>query len=192
MNIGYARVSTKEQNLDRQIDLLTENHCEKIFEEKVSGKDKERPELEKLLEFVRPGDTLIVTELTRLSRSQKDLTHLVDKLDKLEINLKSLKEVWVDTTTAHGKLVFTIFTGLVEFERDLMRERIIDGVKAARKRGIKGGRKPVDADAINTALKLYDSMEYTLPQIAKMTKISIPTIYRYQRVRKMKEENQAS
>src|SRR4030042_6904118 len=99
MKIGYARVSTENQNLDRQLDQLNDEKCERIYQEKITGNNKERPELEKLLDNLRSGDTVIITELTRLSRSTRDLFQLVDKIEKKGSNIKSLKETWVDTTT---------------------------------------------------------------------------------------------
>ena len=123
MKIGYARVSTEEQNLDRQLDSLKEAGCEKIFREKITGTKKERPELDKLMEQLRSGDLIIISDLTRLSRSVKDLFSLVDQIEKKGANIKSLKESWMDTSTPQGKLMFTIFAGISQFERDLISQR---------------------------------------------------------------------
>ena len=123
MKIGYARVSTEEQNLDRQLDSLKEAGCEKIFQEKITGTKKERPELDKLMEQLRGGDLIIISDLTRLSRSVKDLFSLVDQIEKKGANIKSLKESWMDTSTPQGKLMFTIFAGISQFERDLISQR---------------------------------------------------------------------
>jgi len=190
--IGYARVSTQEQNLDRQIDILSDEKCEKIFQEKVSANDKERPELENLLEFSRAGDTVIVTELTRLSRSTKSLLYLIDRFMQKGVNFKSLKESWIDTTSAHGRLVLNIFAGLVQFENDLLRERVKEGLKAAKKRGKPGGRLPKNEKAINFALKLHDSNEYSISEICKMAGLSNGTLYKYLKLRKQEQENKAS
>lgn len=108
MKIGYARVSTLEQNLERQIDQLAKEGCERIYSEKVSGSKNDRPELHRMLDALRPGDTVIVSELTRLSRSQKFLIELVDRFSQTGVNIKSLKEIWLDTTTPHGRLIFSV------------------------------------------------------------------------------------
>ena len=155
MKIGYARVSTEEQNLDRQLDSLKEAGCEKIFQEKITGTKKERPELDKLMEQLRNGDLIIISDLTRLSRSVKDLFSLVDQIEKKGANIKSLKESWMDTSTPQGKLMFTIFAGISQFERDLISQRTLEGLAAARSRGKKGGRPKKDEKAINIALKMY-------------------------------------
>ena len=142
MKIGYARVSTEEQSLNRQIDMLNEVGCEKIFEEKISGIKRERQELMKMLEQLRKGDLIIVADLTRLSRSVKELFQLVEQIEAKGANIKSLKESWMDTSTPQGKLMFTIFAGISQFERDLISQRTIEGLVAARARGKKGGRPP--------------------------------------------------
>ena len=148
MKIGYARVSTEEQNLDRQLDSLKEAGCEKIFQEKITGTKKERPELDKLMEQLRRGDLIIISDLTRLSRSVKDLFSLVDQIEKKGANIKSLKESWMDTSTPQGKLMFTIFAGISQFERDLISQRTLEGLAAARARGRNGGRPKKDEKAI--------------------------------------------
>ena len=135
MMFGYARVSTEEQNLNRQLDQLKEAGAEKIYKEKITGTKKDRPELTKLLEYAREGDTIVITDLTRISRSTKDLISLVEDLGTKGINLKSLKENWLDTTTSQGKLMFTIIAGLSQFERDLISERTKEGLKSAEKQG---------------------------------------------------------
>lgn len=140
MLIGYARVSTIDQNLGRQIDQLTAAGCERIFQEKVTGTKIDRPELEKMLDQLRLRDTVIISDLTRLSRSTKDLFVLVEQIEKMGANIKSLKETWVDTTTPHGKLMFTFFAGISQFERDLISQRTKEGLESARARGKKGGR----------------------------------------------------
>ena len=139
MLVGYARVSTHEQNLSLQVDALTQAGCEKIFEDKISGIKAERPGLNAALEFVRKGDTLVVWRLDRLGRSLKHLIETVADLEGRGIGLRSLQEA-IDTTTAGGRLVFQIFGALAEFERNLIRERTLAGLQAARARGRKGGR----------------------------------------------------
>ena len=179
MKIGYARVSTEEQNLDRQLDSLKEAGCEKIFQEKITGTKKERPELDKLMEQLRSGDLIIISDLTRLSRSVKDLFSLVDQIEKKGANIKSLKESWMDTSTPQGKLMFTIFAGISQFERDLISQRTLEGLAAARARGRKGGRPKKDDKSINLALKMYQEKIYSVSEITEATGVSKTTIYRY-------------
>lgn len=184
MKIGYARCSTTDQNLDWQMDALTKEGCERIYQEKISGTKKERPELSKMLDTLRDGDTVIVCELTRLSRSTKDLFELVDKINSLGANIKSLKESWLDTTTPQGKLLFTIFAGVSQFERDLTHERTMDGLAAARARGRMGGRPRKSPKAIEQALALYDTKTIPIKDILQATGISRPTLYLYLQRRK--------
>ena len=179
MKIGYARVSTEEQNLDRQIDILKQAGCDRIYEEKVSGIKKERPELNKILDQIRMGDVIIISDLTRLSRSVKDLFSLVEQIEEKGANIKSIKESWVDTTTAQGKLMFTIFAGISQFERDLISQRTIEGLNAARARGRKGGRPKTNDKDITLAVKMYNSKNYSISEIIKATGVSNTTLYRY-------------
>ena len=178
MKIGYARVSTEEQNLDRQLDILKQAGCDRIFEEKVSGIKKDRPELNKMLDQIRTGD-VIISDLTRLSRSVKDLFSLVEQIEEKGANIKSIKESWVDTTTAQGKLMFTIFAGISQFERDLISQRTIEGLNAARARGEKGGRPKTNEKDIKLAVKMYNSKNYSISEITKATGVSKTTLYRY-------------
>lgn len=189
MIFGYARVSTEEQNLNRQLDQLKEAGAEKIYKEKITGTKKDRPELKKLLDYAREGDTIIITDLTRISRSTKDLISLVEELGARGINIKSLKESWLDTTTAQGKLMFTIMAGLSQFERDLISERTKEGLKSARARGKQGGRPRVDKGNIERALMLYDLGNVSIVDICTMCKISKNTLYNYIRARKQAQEN---
>lgn len=179
MIIGYARVSTEEQSLDRQIDQLTDAGCERIYQEKVSGASKERPELDRMLDALREGDVVIVTELSRLGRTVKGLIELVEKLHEYGVDLKSLKEQWLDTTSPMGKMVFTMMAGFAEMERDLIRERTADGLKAARARGRKGGRPAIDQERLNLAMRMYDSKSCTVAEITKATGISKASLYSY-------------
>ena len=176
--IGYARVSTVDQNLDRQLDALTENGVEKIFEEKATGKKSDRPELMRMIDQLRDGDVVIISELTRLSRSTKDLFAIVEQIQARGANIRSLKETWLDTTTPHGKLMFTIFAGLSQFEADLIAQRTKEGLAAARARGRLGGRPKVDSSSIDKAIKLYRSEQYTLREIEEMTRVKKSTLYR--------------
>lgn len=184
MIIGYARVSTLEQNLERQIDQLLQEGCERIYSEKVSGTKNDRPELHRMLDALRPGDTVIVSELTRLSRSQKYLIELVERFSQSGVNIKSLKEIWLDTTTPHGRLIFSVFAGLSQFERDLSQLRTLEGLAAARARGRKGGRPSIDRKKIELALKLYDSKACSISEIIKTIGISKATLYAYLQKRK--------
>lgn len=179
MLLGYARVSTEAQNLDWQLDQLASAQCERIYQEKITGTIKERPELNKMLDNLRSGDTIIISELTRLSRSTRDLFKLVDQIEKKGANIKSLRESWLDTTTPQGKLMFTIFAGISQFERDLISQRTKEGLASARARGRKGGRPSKNKNDVEDALKLYNSKEYSLKDIKKMTGISKTTLYRY-------------
>ena len=187
MRIGYARVSTQAQNLDRQQDLLRQDGCERIYEEKVSGAKKERPELGRMLDTLREGDIVVVAELSRLSRSVRDLFDIVGRIDGVGAQIKSLKEPWLDTTTSQGRLLFTFFSGISEFERDLIRQRTLEGMAAARARGHNGGHPMLDTRKVELALKMYDSRACTVPEITKATGISKSTLYRYIRERKQTE-----
>jgi DNA invertase Pin-like site-specific DNA recombinase len=179
MLIGYARVSTDDQNLDLQKDALTKSGCDKIMEDRLSGAKAERPGLKSALDFARKGDIIVVWRLDRLSRSLKDLIEMVTLLESKGIGLKSLQES-IDTSTSSGKLVFHIFGALAEFERNLIRERTNAGLQAARARGRKGGRpKLLDADKRALAVKLYNEKEHTVDHICKMMGISKPTLYKY-------------
>lgn len=157
MIIGYARVSTQDQNPEFQIDALEKAGCEQIFQEKFTGKVRERPELSLCLRMLRKGDVLVVWKLDRLARSLRDLVEIVQDLSQREIGFKSLTES-IDTTSPGGRLVFHIFGALAEFEHDLIRERTQAGLAAARARGRKGGRKPVlsDSDIRKAAAMLTD------------------------------------
>ena len=179
MKIGYARVSTEEQSLNRQIDMLNEVGCEKIFEEKISGIKRERQELIKMLDQLRKGDLIIVADLTRLSRSVKELFQLVEQIEAKGANIKSLKESWMDTSTPQGKLMFTIFAGISQFERDLISQRTIEGLVAARARGKKGGRPPKDEKDIKLAKKMYEEKTYSISEITKATGIGKTALYKY-------------
>jgi DNA invertase Pin-like site-specific DNA recombinase len=177
MKFGYMRVSTVDQNLDRQEQQLKDAGCERIFFEKVTGVKRDRPELNRMLEFLRHGDTVIVTDLTRLSRSTKDLIEIAELISQKGANLKSLKESWLDTTTAHGKMLFTVFAGIAQFERDLTSERTKEGIMAAKKRGKYPGRPKTDVEKVNYALYLIDQgMSRT--DAAEKAGISRMTLYR--------------
>lgn len=190
MKLGYARCSTLDQNLDWQIDALMKEGCDRIFQEKFTGTRKDRPELLRMMDMLREGDTVIICELTRLSRSVKDLFDLVGQVEKAGANIKSLKEPWLDTTTPQGRLLFTIFSGVSQFERELIRERTMEGLASARARGRMGGRPGKDKKIVEQALTLYDSKAYSVDEISKTTGISRATLYKYINLRKEAQNNQ--
>lgn len=177
--IGYARVSTQDQNTGMQIDALQSAGCEKVFTDKASGASADRPELEAALNYLREGDVLVVWRLDRLGRSLKHLVTVVADLEKKGIGFRSVNES-IDTTTAQGKLIFHIFAALAEFERELIRERTKSGLEAARARGRKGGRKPsLSPKKIEVARKMYAEGDSTVAEIAKVLGVSRATIYRH-------------
>ena len=182
MKIGYARVSTAEQNLDLQKEALTKMGCTEIYEEKVSGAKKNRPELLKLIATLRKGDVLTVWKLDRLGRSTKELIQLVNEIQDKGAELKSLNDP-IDTTTAHGKLAFHMFAALAEFERDVIRERTLAGLSTARARGRVGGR-PSGLSQKNQhvaiiAQRLYEEGQKTVTEICQELSIARPTLYSY-------------
>lgn len=176
--IGYGRVSGADQNLDLQRDALTTAGCRRIFTDVASGKLTARPELDLALEFLQPGDTLVVWRLDRLGRSLRHLIDVVTSLAGRGIGFRSLTE-GMDTTTAGGMLVFQIFGAIAEFERNLIRERTLAGLAAARARGRKGGRRAkLSPRQILVAQQMYDSREHTVQQIADTLRVSRATVYR--------------
>ena len=184
MKIGYARVSTQDQNLDRQLDNLRSAGCERIFNEKMTGTRSDRPELKTMLLTLRAGDVLVIDSFSRLSRSTKDLLDLVEKLTGMGVHLVSLKEN-LDTTTATGKLMLTMLSALSQFERDLIAERTIDGLKAARARGRSGGRPTVGTDKDRKqAMAMYKANAMSNKEIADRFGISLSTLNRWIRAEK--------
>ena len=178
MLIGYARVSTQEQNLELQREALVEAGCQKIFEDKVTGIRAERPGFAKMLEMLREGDTLIVWKLDRLGRSVKQLVNLIDELHKQGIQFKSLTDA-IDTGTPSGRFFFHVMASLAEMERELIIERTRAGLEVARKLGRKGGRKPKMTDSkIESARKLLAS-GVPPKDVAENLGVSIPTLYRW-------------
>lgn len=175
---GYARVSTGDQDARLQHDALDAAGCYKVFTDTASGALASRPELGKLLDQLRPGDTLVVWRLDRLGRS---IRHLIDQLTELQergIEFRSLQEN-IDTGSSGGRLVFHIFASLAEFERDLISERTHAGLQAARARGRVGGRPPLlSGDKLRTARKLYEQQDMTVAQIGEVLGVSRTTVYR--------------
>ena len=182
MKIGYARVSTVDQNLDLQMDALKAAGCERIETDKATGANLERPGLERLVrDVLRKGDVLVVWRLDRLARSLKQLIVLVEGLNERGIHLVSLHES-IDTGSAGGRLIFHIFGALSEFERNLIQERTRAGLAAARARGRLGGRPlALDERKAELARQLYAEKKLTINEICKAVGVSRPTLYRYVR-----------
>jgi DNA invertase Pin-like site-specific DNA recombinase len=179
MKIGYARVSTDDQNLDLQRDALQQAGCSVIYEETASGKNAARPELEQCRKALRPGDTLVVWRLDRLGRSLHDLVQIVSELEQKGIGFESITER-IETTSAAGKLVFHVFAALAEFERNLIRERTRAGLAAARARGRKGGRKPkLDNQQVREIRALLRDPEIKVSEVARRYGVSRTTLYKY-------------
>ncbi len=179
MKVGYIRVSTVEQNTARQDVLMHELEVEKIFTDKQSGKDTERSGLKDMLDFVRSGDIVIVESYSRLARSSRDLLNIIDTLQDKEVEFKSIKEN-IDTTTASGKLMLTVFAGLYEFERTCTLERTREGIDLAKKAGKYKGRQPIKMDQ-QKFTKLYDEWkrgERTAVSAYKALNLSRSTFYR--------------
>lgn len=176
--VGYARVSTLEQNTDGQLDALTAAGCERIFTDTASGKLASRPQLDAMLDYVRPGDVLVITKLDRLGRSVANLVELAAKLAERQVDLRVLHQ-GIDTATPGGRLTFHILASIAEFERDLISERTRDGLAAARARGRMGGRRPVLSEVkVAHARKLRDEGAHTMTQIAELVGCSRATLYR--------------
>jgi DNA invertase Pin-like site-specific DNA recombinase len=186
MNIGYARVSTRDQNLELQLDALTKAGCEIIFQEQASGATKARPELDRLLASLRRGDTVTIYKLDRLGRSLKHLLDMVAELEFRRVGLVSLTDA-INTTSAQGRLVFNLFASLAEFERELIRERTHAGLASARARGRVGGRqRGLSEQAERTAIiaeTLYREQQLGVNEIAQRLHISKVTLYKYLRHR---------
>ena len=176
--IGYARVSTQDQNLALQYDALMHAGCQKVFEDKISGTKAERPGLSLCLEMLREGDTLVVWKLDRLGRSVKQLVNLVGELQEQGIHFKSLTDS-IDTSTAAGRFFFHVMASLAEMERELMVERTRAGLEIARQSGRKGGRKPKMTDSKLGVAKTLLANGVSPRDVAKNLGISIATLYRW-------------
>jgi DNA invertase Pin-like site-specific DNA recombinase len=189
MKIGYARVSTSDQNLIMQEDALRAAGCEEIFTDIASGAKSQRPGLEKAIAYLRRNDTLVVWKLDRLGRSIQHLIQTIKFFDERKIVFKSLQEN-IDTSTSSGKLIFHIFGALAEFERDLIKERTKAGLKAARIRGRLGGRPPLlDSRQISRIIELYNEGKSTVAEICKIYDISRPSFYNYLNKTKIAEKS---
>ena len=178
MKLGYARVSTEDQNLDGQRQRLSVAGCEKLFEEKLSGAKRNRPKLEKLIEQLRKGDVLVVTRLDRLARSTSELLRIAERLTEKSAGLQSLDEPWADTTSPSGRMVITIFAGIAEFERTLIISRTNDGRVAAKARGVTFGRpKKMRLDQQELAKELVRDGK-SISAVARTFNVHPATIYR--------------
>ena len=177
MKIGYARVSTLEQNLESQIDGLQAHGCEKIYQEKGSGGGRERPVLNEMLDYLRSDDMVVVVKLDRLSRSLKDLLELTTRINALGAQFQSLEES-IDTNSPHGKLIFHVFGVMAEFERDRIRQRTLEGLAAARARGRSGGRPfALNKDQRNEVVRMRNEGR-SLSELSRLFEVSRSTIAR--------------
>lgn len=178
MILGYARVSTKDQNLDGQHDALNSAGAERIFADTITGTARSRPKLDRLLQELRDGDVVVVTKYDRLARSLKDLLEIVDQIQTRGAGFRSLGED-IDTTTPAGRLVFHVFASIAQFERERIVERTKEGLEAARKRGRVGGRPPALSHAQKAEVKrMRDGEKRSIPEIAGLFKVSTKTIRR--------------
>lgn len=172
MRVGYARVSTIDQNLERQIDMLKNKYnCEKIYDEKLSGKNTDRPVFQEMMNTIKQGDTLVVVELSRLGRSLKDLLSIVDELNNRGINIICDKEN-IETNTPMGRFLLGVFASLAQYEREQMLERQREGIRIAKMEGKYKGRRPVkrDSENVNQICQLYFNRQLNLKQACKMIK----------------------
>ena len=178
MKVGYARVSTIEQNLDLQLQALKKAGCQKIYREKVSGATRQRPEFQRMLDQIRAGDVVVVWKLDRLARSTRDLLETIETIREAGAKFRSISEPWADTTTHAGKMIMTIFSGIAEFERDLIRERTGAGREAAKKRGVQFGRpRKLNPEQAQLVRRLLDEGK-SVKDLAKTFDVHIATIYR--------------
>lgn len=177
--IGYARVSTQGQDLAQQRAALRQTGCTRIFEEKVSGARRDRPELARLLDHLRAGDVVTVTRLDRLARSTRDLLEIAERIKEAGAGLRSLAEPWADTTTPAGRMVLTVFAGIADFERSLIMERTSSGRAAAKARGVRFGPRPsLSAQQIAHARQLVEQEDRPVAEVAKLLGVHRATLYR--------------
>lgn len=177
--LGYARVSTDDQDLTQQRDHLRAAGCNKLFAEKVSGARRARPELDRMLDHLRPGDVVTVTRLDRLARSTRDLLDIAERIRGCGAGLRSLAEPWADTTSPAGRMVMTVFAGIAEFERSLILERTRTGREAAKARGVQFGPRPTLTKAqIEHARRLIDQDDFTVKAAAELLGVHRSTLYR--------------
>lgn len=177
--IGYARVSTRGQDLDQQRAALGAAGCIRIFEEKASGTKSDRPELARLFDHLRHGDVVTITRLDRLARSTGDLLAIAERIGAAGAGLRSLAEPWADTTTPAGRMILTVFAGIADFERSLIVERTSSGRIAAKARGVTFGPRPaLSADQLNHARQLIQRDGKTVAEVAQLLKVHRSTLYR--------------
>lgn len=178
MIIGYARVSTTDQNLDAQLDALKEAGAGRVFSETISGATAKRPELQRMLDQLRDGDVVVVTKYDRLARSLRDLLDFVEAIKERGAGFRSLAED-IDTTTPAGELIFHVFASIAHFERRRIAERTREGLAAARKRGRIGGRPPaLSPDQKAEVIRMRDEEHRPMPEIAKLFGVSVQTVRR--------------
>lgn len=175
--IGYARVSTNDQKLDSQIDMLKSYGCGQIFSEKVSGRKHIRTELDRCLDYMREGDTLVLTKLDRLGRTTRQLIELSQLLENRSIDLEII-DININTKDARGKMFFTMMSAFAELEENLLNERNNKALESARARGKMGGRPKISIDKERMVISLYKSQEHTINEIISMTNVSRGAIYR--------------
>ena len=178
MLVGYARVSTDDQDLTLQRTALRRAGCKRVYEEKVSGAKRSRPELSRMLDQLRADDVVVVSRLDRLARSTRDLLDIAEQLKEAEAGLRSLHEPWADTTWPAGRMVLTVFAGIAEFERELIHERTGAGRVSAKARGVRFGRPPkLTADQIALARRLI-AEGTSVPEASRILKVHRATLYR--------------
>lgn len=190
MRIGYARVSTADQNLESQIDALQKAGCERIFQEKASGARADRPERNRMIDMLREDDTVVVTKLNRIGRNTKDLISISELLDEKGVNLIILDNN-IDTTTPLGKMFFTVMAAIAEFERELIVEGTKEGLASARACGRVGGRPRINSITIQNALDMHESGKYSISEILAETGIGKTTLYKYLGEAKAQAEEKA-
>ena len=178
MLVGYARVSTDDQDLTLQRTALRRAGCKRAYEEKVSGAKRSRPELSRMLDQLRADDVVVVSRLDRLARSTRDLLDIAEQLKEAEAGLRSLHEPWADTTSPAGRMVLTVFAGIAEFERELIHERTGAGRVSAKARGVRFGRPPkLTANQIALARRLI-AEGTSVPEASRILKVHRSTLYR--------------
>lgn len=189
MLVGYARVSTEEQSLNRQIDMLIDYGVDKrnIYQEKISGMKSNREQLDKMIDELQAGDTVIITDLTRISRSTKDLLNIIDRIKAKGASIKSIKDTWLDTSSdnPYNSFLLTVMSGLSQLERDLISQRTKEGLKSSKARGRNGGRPSKRSDKADTVGLLYRE-GYKIVDIVKQTGLSRATVYRVLNYLKLK------
>jgi len=176
---AYARVSTDQQVLDRQLDAFQKYgiSAENIFTEKMTGTRSRRPQLDALISRLRAGDVVVIQSLSRLGRSAKDLLNLIELFNSLDVELVSLSEK-IESKSATGMLILTVLSALAEYEASITRERVHEGLASARARGRFGGRPKLDERKLSKAIRLYESKEYTIREIVELSGVSSASLYR--------------